>query len=112
MQPGYINKAIEIASQSAVICASHGAVVIHRGKIIGSGCNKYCIADKRKKRFSIHAEVSAIENALRKIPVDQLKKSTLIIVRINNDGDVLGSFPCENCRQYITNKGLKNVYYS
>ena len=108
----YIDAATEIAKNSEVYCASHGAVVVLRGKIIGKGCNKYCLRNKMKNIFSIHAEVSAIQDALRKTPLDDLRKSKLVIVRVNNDGDIMNSFPCENCRRYIMEKGLKTVYYS
>lgn len=112
MHSSYIDEAKRIANNSEVLCSSHGAIVIHRGKIIGRGCNKYCIKDKVTKKFSIHAEVSAIQDALRRSSLDDLKKSTLVIVRVNNNNETLNSFPCENCRRYIEEKGIKCVYYS
>jgi deoxycytidylate deaminase len=112
MHSSYIDEAKRLACHSDVLCSSHGAVIIFRGKIIGRGYNKYCLKDKLLNRFSIHAEVSAIQDALRKSSIDDLKKSTLVIVRINNNYETLNSFPCGNCRKYIEDKGIKCIYYS
>tara|TARA_B100000427_G_C15244487_1_gene479352 strand:+ start:139 stop:477 length:339 start_codon:yes stop_codon:yes gene_type:complete len=112
MRTDFIEEATRIAESSSVICASHGAVVIYRGKIIGRGCNKYCLRDKKRKIFSIHAEVSAVQDALRRINLDELKKTKIIIVRINNDGEIKDSFPCEKCRKYLIDHGIRNIYYS
>jgi deoxycytidylate deaminase len=109
----YILEAAKVAKKSLVPVASHGAIVIYRGKIIGKGFNKFCVPNvNRVNPWSIHAEVDAIQDALRKIPKDYLRKSTLIVVRVNNSGETLNSYPCENCRNYIEQMGIKIAYYS
>ena len=112
MKSSHINEAVEIASTSEVYCASHGAVVILRGKIIGRGCNRYSIRSYKQNVYSVHAEVAAIEDALRKTSLDSLRKSKLIIVRVNNFGEIKYSYPCEACKKFINNWGIKSVYYS
>lgn len=92
---------------------AHGAVVIYRGKIIGRGFNKMCVpCVNRVNQFSIHAEVDAIQDALRRVHKNNLKKSTLVVVRVNHLGETLNSYPCEDCRNYIKNIGIKTAYYS
>jgi deoxycytidylate deaminase len=63
---------------------NHGAVLIYRGKIIGRGYNTY-INDNYdcKKKISLHAEVSAINDALKKIHYEDLKKCELRMISHN-----------------------------
>ena len=82
MRRTFIDEAILTAEKSNLKVANHGAVVVYRGKIVGRGYNKYCVENKNKvNRWSVHAEVDAINNALRKISPDDLRKSSLIVVR-------------------------------
>lgn len=109
----YISEAAKIAEKSLVFPHTHGAIVVYRGKIIGKGYNKHCVPNiNRVNPWSIHAEVDAINDALRKISKEYLRKSTLVVVRVNNNGETLNSYPCENCRNYISQMGIKIAYYS
>ena len=90
---------------------NHGAVVIHRGKIIGKGYNTYINSNYNIKN-SVHAEVSAINDALKNIRETELKHCILIIIRINNQGECLNSKPCINCEKIIKKFSLKKVFYS
>ena len=101
-----------MAEKCIMKCSCHGAVVITRGKIVGRGFNRYLERVNKKKAFSLHAEVSAIQDALRSITLDELSQSVLVIVRINKDGETIYSYPCDNCKKYILEKKLKTVYYS
>lgn len=113
MRSSYINAAILNAQYSNVKVAMHGAVVVHRGKIVGNGYNKYKIDDpSHGNRYSIHAEVDAINNALRKISYENLTKCILIVVRVNKSGEINGSYPCQCCRNTIIQRGLKSCFYS
>jgi len=122
----FIEQAIENAEKSSLQVASHGAVVIFRGKIVGNGTNKYCNPSlNRSNKWSVHAEVDAINNALRKISHEDLTKSTLIVVRRLKENakysdeykssvcsEIGYSAPCKNCANYIKKHGLKRCYYS
>ena len=131
MRRTFVDQAILSAEKSNLKVANHGAVVIYRGKVVGRGYNKYCVENKNKvNRWSIHAEVDAINNALRKISPDDLRKSTLIVVRKLKDGtqinntqtlskaenlmceDIGFSAPCKHCANFIIKNGLKACYYS
>ena len=113
MQKLYIQEATKLAEKSLMRIASHGAVIIYRGKIIGKGFNKMCVPNINKvNTYSVHAEVDAINDALRKTSRENLRKSTLIVVRVNNKGEIVKSDPCQNCRNYITQHGIKIAYYS
>ena len=131
MRRSYINEAILSAEKSDLKVANHGAVVIYRGKIVGRGFNKYCAPNVNKvNTWSIHAEVDAINNALRKISRDDLRKSTLIVVRKLKEGSKIHnqqtltkseslvckeigySAPCKHCANFILKNGLRTCYYS
>ena len=90
---------------------NHGAVVIYRGKIIGKGHNYY-LNSNCKEKASIHAEVSAINDAKKKLHINELKKCELVIIRVNNCGEYMNSKPCYNCERYINKFCLKKVYHS
>jgi tRNA(Arg) A34 adenosine deaminase TadA len=131
MRKNFINEAIFTAEKSSLNVANHGAIVIYRGKIVGRGFNKYCIENVNKvNRWSIHAEVDAINNALRKISKDDLTKSTLIVVRKLKEGtqientktlttstkltseEIGYSEPCKHCANFIIKNKLRACYYS
>jgi len=113
MKKSFIDEAILNAEKSTLNVANHGAVVIFRGKVVGRGYNKFCVENINKiNRWSVHAEVDAINNALHKISFDDLKKSSLIVVRKMKDGNSGLSAPCKCCSNYIKKCGIKKCYYS
>ena len=112
MRRAFIDEALSQAMNSNM-ASLHGAVLVHRGKIVGKGYNKYVFnSSNNKNTFSIHAEVCAIENALLKIPLCEIKKCDLVIIRINRNGEFMNSFPCKNCQRYIESIGIKTTHYS
>ena len=66
----------------------------------------------------LHAEVSAIKNALRHIDEKVLAKSTLYICRIKRTGSRNSPFtwgiskPCTGCQRAIATFNIKTVVYS
>jgi deoxycytidylate deaminase len=126
MRRSFINEAILSAEKSDLKVANHGAVVIYRGKIVGRGCNKYCSPSVNKvNTWSVHAEVDAINNALRKISYEDLRKSTLIVVRKLKDNgeyskhprsdicqEIGNSEPCRHCANYIRRHNIRSCYFS
>jgi tRNA(Arg) A34 adenosine deaminase TadA len=90
---------------------NHGAIVTHRGRIVGKGHNKYCNSNFNEKT-SLHAEVCAIKDALKKITEDDLKKCQLIVIRVNREGECLNSKPCCNCTRFINQFKIKKVFHS
>ena len=94
--------------------SNHGAIMIYRGKIIGKGYNTYNTYNNSncKEKASLHAEISAINSALKKISINELKKCELVIIRVNKTGECINSMPCCNCKRAICNYNIKRVYYS
>jgi cytidine deaminase len=65
----------------------------------------------RQKPFSVHAEEMAIVKANRIINFD-FKNSTLVVVRINKGGKLMGITPCSYCQGMINKFEIKTVYCS
>ena len=92
---------------------NHGAVVIYRGKILSSGYNYYHdYKFNSNYKESVHAEVSAINNARKKIPASELKKCELVIIRVNKRGEHLNSKPCCHCEKFINGFNIRKVFHS
>lgn len=98
------------------------AAVVYRGDIVAFGTNvmkthpfqaRYA---KNDKAIFLHAETSAIRNALKEISIDELEASILYVVRVKSTpthGSVFGlSRPCCGCQRCIETFGIKNVYYT
>ena len=64
----------------------------------------------RNNEFSIHAEEMCIIKANRISNFD-FKNSTLVVVRINNSGKFMRSFPCDNCQKLINQFNISTIYF-
>jgi len=90
-----------------------GAVVFNKKQFISRGHNYSNRSIRkhhprfRKTPFSIHAEVDAIIKAKR-----NLSGHSIMVVRINNEGELRYSKPCEYCVSYLKYVGIKTVYFS
>ena len=106
----FLNEAFNLAQKSDMNF-NHGCVVVYRGRIIGRGYNTYI--DSNFNQVSIHAEVSAIDDALKRVSAEELKKCELIVIRINKTAEYcLPSKPCCNCSRYINKFKIKKVFHS
>lgn len=113
MRQTFINEAILSAEKSTLKSANHGAVVVYRGKIVGRGYNKYCVENVNKvNRWSVHAEVDAINNALRKISQEDLRKSTLIVVRKMKNLDYKENISNSQESKYQRDNGKNRDWYN
>jgi deoxycytidylate deaminase len=107
-QKYYLHIAAKIAIKSPMFNHKHGAIIVYRDKIIGSGFNYY-MSD-----FSIHAEVAAIAS-IHKKKRHILNECDIYIVRIAPDrfkNTLKYSRPCANCSNIIIKNNIKNAFYS
>ena len=58
----------------------------------------------------MHAEEMTIIKANRIAGFD-FKNSTLVVVRINNSGKFMRSFPCNNCQRLINQFDISTIYF-
>jgi tRNA(Arg) A34 adenosine deaminase TadA len=77
-----------------------------RKNIINSNCSLSC-----------HAEISALNkyyknNRKKKYKQIPLNKLTIVVIRIDSNGNLMNSKPCSQCISKIYNSGIKKVIYS
>ena len=91
-----------------------GAVVFNKKQYISSGHNYGCRslskshnALYRKFSHSVHAEIDAIIRAHT-----NLNGASILVVRLNRNGEFRLAKPCEHCMAYIEHVGIRNVFYT
>lgn len=93
------------------------AAIIYKNRLVSYGVNSYKSSPFQKKygknehAIFLHAEIAAINNALRHINVSQLSKSKMIICRINKEGLAM-SKPCVGCQRALAEFGIRTVFYT
>ena len=97
------------------------AMVIHKGKIVSIGVNQHkshpfaAEYSKNPEAIFLHAETDAIYKAKKKLTSSELRKATLIVVRVKTSGKdtVFGlSKPCEGCTKCIQDHEIGTVIYT
>ena len=101
----FIESAIDMATRSDMR-QKHGAVIVHRNKIIARGHNK---KDNFSEKTSLHAEVAAILDM--KKGRDYPRNVTMYVIRLGSCG-TKNSKPCINCERSIIESGIRRVYFS
>jgi len=116
MKVNYFPTAVKVATKEAKKSKYEqkvGAVILKRKSIISKGHNySHRSAKKLHPRFqkwpnSIHAEVDCIIKARQ-----DLAGTTMYVIRINNNNQLMNSKPCDRCLMYIKHVKIKKVYYS
>lgn len=100
------------------------AAIVKGNRIISIGINRKKTHPLQKK-FSkhpeavfLHAEIHAIKNSLRELSVDELKNTTMYIVRVKQPRTHTDPYvwalakPCPGCERAILEFGIKNVVYT
>ena len=105
-------------SSEGVNNSCHAAALVKNGEIVAFGFN-HKKSHPFQKRFSktdeciyFHAENHCIFNALKKLHVDDLRKTDLYVVRVLKNGQMSESCPCQGCRKSIRFFNIRKVYYS
>ncbi len=98
-----VNLLAKVAELSRIL-QRHACALIKGGKIMAISENKF-------GKSPIHSEMGAIENFLS-IRKTKLHKCILIVIRINNRGDICSSKPCDECIKYIKRHGIRKIIYS
>jgi len=97
------------------------AAIVQKNRVISFGYNRMK-TDPLQARFAknqdciyLHAEIACIKNALRKLDVDNLRKTDLYVMRVRNNDDGTEwamSKPCEGCMRAIEEFGIRRVFYT
>jgi deoxycytidylate deaminase len=109
IQSDYFKKALDIAILSN-LSHKHGALLIHKNKIISIGYNYF--EPYLNKSLSIHAEVACILN-IKKSARNILNECEMYVIRLSPiKGVCKYSKPCDNCMNFINKYNIRKVYYS
>jgi len=97
----------------------HCAIVAQGSKILGVGYNrhgwsskqkgKYCARKQNSAMCSVHAEVDALLKVASK---EDIKGSTVYVVRINRKNELAMSKPCPMCETILREHGVKRAFFS
>ncbi len=98
--------ALRIAFTSKYKKHLHGSVIELGGRIIAKGTNSLKPLAPPDGKYSIHAEVAAMNRAGIKAV-----GATLYVVKVNKKG-IKNSEPCKDCVAEIKKSGIKKVCYS
>jgi deoxycytidylate deaminase len=106
----FLDKAAEIAKYSTMQ-QKHGAVVVHKNKIIAYGFNY--MTHYLNDNNSIHAEVAAISQVFKNKTI--LEDCDIYVVRIapaRYNNCLKLSKPCDKCTKFIKKYNIRCTYYS
>jgi deoxycytidylate deaminase len=100
----------------------HSALITYKNEVISLACNRFKSHPFQKKfgradeAIFLHAEISAIKQALRRLSLKELSKSSLYVVRvsINSDNNPIFCYskPCEGCMRAIEEFDIQKVLYT
>ena len=97
------------------------AALVQRNKIISIGYNQMkshpfqARYQHKEGMIYLHAEIAAIKNALKIIPVNDLKKCTLYVFRqrkINGKFEHGLAKPCAGCMRAIVEFGIRDIVFT
>ena len=121
----YMNVVMASAISSEKVVARVSAMIVIKNKPISLCTNQrkthpfQATYGKNKDAIFLHAEVSAIKNALNQVSPDDLKKATLYVARAkkaNNhprSKDIQGmAKPCTGCLRCISDFDIKRVVHT
>lgn len=84
-----------------------GAVLFRGREILGTGFSHHVRCFSENKQIGIHAEQATLVG----IRHDIIRGADILIIRINPQGILMPISPCIRCRNLLTRKGIRKVYY-
>lgn len=101
-----------LAAGGITVTHHHAAIIIKGGRTLGVGVNRMTnhpdhVPDV-KRQASIHAEVAAV----RACGNSDLRGATIYVARVNRRGEQAMSKPCQNCQDFLVERGIKKIFYT
>lgn len=113
-----IHEAINLAKNNPTDLAKMGAVIVKNRRVIGSGQNSrkshplQRLFSKSDLKIALHAEISAIVDALRNHDENELRGSTIFVARVLKNGSRAIAKPCPVCERAIKAYGIEAAYWT
>jgi len=95
-------------------CEHRVAAILYKGgSVLRASCNDIRTMGYRKKYF-FHGEPSrhAEMNAIHGIPRDVISKCSMLVLRLDKQGEIRSAKPCHACASALLDAGIKKVYYT
>ena len=109
---GLINRCIDEANESTYV-QKVGAVIFKNGNIMTSGHN--AVRSNAKVPFKYRSEwdnsYCAEKDALMKMKLEDIKGCHILVIRINNNGELRLSRPCDTSMDMIRDAGIKKIWF-
>ena len=112
MTSGILKKALQEVEKSNHHQFKVAAIIFKGSRILSCGVNGIRSCSKLNKKFqewenSLHAEQACIINARR-----DLKGTSMLVIRVNKQGEFRMAKPCGMCAGFLSSVGIKEVYYT
>jgi tRNA(Arg) A34 adenosine deaminase TadA len=113
-----LNEAIAIAKTNPTDLNRMAAIIAKRGRVLGKGMNSrrshplQKLFSKSDVKIALHAEISAIVDALRNNGIEELKGASIFVARVLKSGVKAKAKPCEICQRAISAYGITAIYYT
>lgn len=89
-----------------------GAVITKGGRVLGTGHNEICYDKLNPHPYTtLHAEISAALQVIKRGDAANLKGATIYIARIGANGFRLAR-PCPNCLSFLQKVGITKIVYT
>lgn len=113
-----LNEAINLARTNPTDLNKMAAIIVKRNKTLGKGMNTrkthplQKLFSKREVKIALHAEISAIVDALRSHEEEELQGASIFIARILKDGSRAIAKPCPVCDRALSAYGITGIYWT
>lgn len=113
--PKHFNTAYKIALQNKNKTKSrHACILVKGGSVISTATNcskRTRLVDYyyKEEHYGLHAEARCVAKVRRKI---DLNGSKAFVIRLDKNGNITTSKPCNNCQKLLYNYGIKKVFYT
>jgi deoxycytidylate deaminase len=113
-----LNETVALAKSNPTDLNKMAAIITKRNKVLGKGLNSrrshplQKVFSKSDVKIALHAEISAIIDALRNNEEEELKGATIFVARVLKNGSRAKAKPCEICERAIKAYGIQAVHWT
>lgn len=113
-----LNEAVALAKANPTDLNKMAAIIAKRKRVLGVGLNSrrshplQKIFSRSDVKIALHAEISAIIDALKKFDESDLSGATIFVARVLKNGRRGIAKPCPICEKALRAYGIDTVYYT
>lgn len=113
-----LTETIALAKSNTTDLNRMAAIIVKRKKVLGRGLNSrrshplQKLFSKSDVKIALHAEISAIIDALRNNEEEELKGATIFVARVLKNGSRAIAKPCIICERAIKAYGITATYWT